>query len=231
MQNADDSNIEFQLLLNEESAKQAAYLESSIHRWDVREVGTLTIKCEDWTTEIPIWTALRIAKETSCAGVASYTPWNMVVRSVTGTPTNWCKNCQNYGEECCGYLYAGKGCGGVAYTTKCCKSELCNIDDPCGMAWTSTHLNEFGPVGSECERNNIQCTSQCIDSPCGCCGCVFETSASCDTICPPYKKCAPYVETQPPEALGCYDGSAHEEDEYKTEINLTLEFKLFEEME
>jgi hypothetical protein len=226
----DYSNMALPLLLNEESAKHLALEENTIDRWDVKEVGTLIIKCEDWATEIPIWTVLRIAKENTCTGPASYIPYNTVYRTVTGTPLNWCKNCQNYGEECCGNVNGlAKGCGGIAYTTKCCKSEFCNIDDPCGMAWTSNYLRGggefgYGDVGGECD-DTPSCNGTCSDEPRGCCGCIFNVD------CPPYKKCAPYVETQPIESLGCYDGSAHEEDKYETKVNLTLEFKLFEEME
>jgi hypothetical protein len=202
--------------------------DTSITKYESKEIGTLTLKCEGWETEIPLWTIFTITKATTCAGFSSGYGFNIFNRSVKSTPTVFCAGCTDDDEDrCC----AAGGCGGIEGEQKCCESQYCGIDDPCGYAFKTTN------VGGECEGNkSTTCAGSCEFSTgedCGCCGCVIdEEDEYCDVVCPPFKKCAPYklIKDFSESGLGCY-GDAYQEDIHKATVDLTLEFKLFTEME
>lgn len=229
-----DMNIQLAipLVLSEQSADRILFWnkDNSTHKYEKRSVGGLTIKCEDWSTSVPIWTVLSIAKQTTCKGVGNAGGYNTRETQAVGTPLKYCRaGCDEDGDgevddnlRCC-----GDGCGGVAGTKKCCHSVACGIDDPCGYSYKTDN------VGKECDANNTSptCDGTCESSgegDCGCCNCRYDGD-DCD-VCPPMKVCAPYKLIKDFEPLGCY-GDAHEEDQYEASVDLTLEFKLFTEME
>jgi len=216
------------LILGEESAATAllSLKDNSTTKYEKRSVGALTIVCQSWSTSVPLWTVLGKAKKTTCAG--GFGPTNVYGTSTQGFPVKSCNECDRY-ERCC----AEAGCNGFnGEETECCKSVYCDIADPCGFAVRS------GNVGTECDGNlSTTCSSGCeFDGEgenCGCCNCVEGGGPDhdfCDIPCPPMIECAPYTETKGHVAMGCY-GDAHEEDDYEASANLTLEFKLFTEME
>lgn len=196
--------------------------DTSITRFESKQIGTLTLKCESWTSQIPLWTLFAISKATTCAGFSGDGGYNFILRSVTDIPSKGCNGCDGADyQSCC----SPQGCSGYGYENPCCKSQLCGIDDPCGYAFNTTKF------GKECAGNAlITCAGSCQprDDDCGCCGCGEEPY--CEVICPPYISCAPYELIKGFDALGCY-GDAHEEDTHEASVNLTLEFKLFTEME
>ena len=215
------------LILGEESAATALLTlkDNSTTKYEKRSVGTLTIKCKEWSTSAPLWTVLGIAKKTACVGVANSV--NTYTTTVKGAPLKDCNGCDR-GEfkRCC----SDQGCDGFSGDeTECCQSLNCGIDDPCGYAVVSNQ------VGKECLGNTTfpTCASKCESSngeDCGCCGCRDEEDTYCDVICPPMITCAPYKLVEEHVKLGCF-GDAHEEDVYEASADLTLEFKLFTEME
>ena len=215
--------LQLPVFLNAESIQMPS--DTSLTRFEKKTVGNLTVKCEDWSTTIPLLGLFAISKETECKGSANDNGYNVIVGYETGAPAQYCVGCDGAdGFRCC----APAGCGGSDGQNECCVSTYCGIDDPCGYAYRSSKY------GHECDGNkNFDCSGSCEESngeDCGCCGCVSEPDSYCDVICPPYVTCAPYVETSPFKSLGCY-GDAHEEDKHEASINLTLEFKLFTEME
>lgn len=206
--------------LNEESAKDAYGITNSTNRWDSEQVGELTIVCDGWSTSVPLWGVYMIAKETTCKGLAGAI--NTYSTSKLAATTS-CKGCdQDSGDpDCC--PNGNSGCGGDSGESDgCCNSEPCGISDPCGYAVTAV---------SSAKCKQASCNGTCTDTDnfeCGCCFCDFDGDY-CD-LCDPWKTCKPYKLISDYEEMGCY-GDAHEEDKHKASVNLTLEFKLFTEME
>ena len=207
--------------LNQESANKAKPQDDSTTKWEVKEVGTLTIKCDDWSTDAPLWTLYEIAKATTCKGKAG--PYNEYSTSKLAG-TSGCVNCdeESGAPDCC----SGTGCGGPSGESDgCCNSESCGIDDPCGYAVIAT------TKGGGCKQ--MDCGGECHDTDnyeCGCCFCEKDGDGEQCDICPPSATCKPYKVISNYEEMGCY-GDAHEEDKHEASISLTLEFKLFTEME
>ena len=206
--------------LNEESAKDAYGITNSLNKWDSENVGELTIVCDGWSTSVPLWGVYAVAKENTCKGYANGT--NTYSTSKLAA-TKQCAGCDEDSEDpdCCSK--SGGGCGGVSGESNgCCDSEPCGILDPCGYAVTAI---------SSAKCKQIGCGGTCWDNEsneCGCCGCDFEGDYC--PRCPSWTTCTPYKIISDYQEMGCY-GDAHEEDKHKASVNLTLEFKLFTEME
>ena len=212
--------------LSQETANKAKPQDDSTTKWEVKEVGALTIKCDDWSTGAPLWTLYGIAKATTCKGKAG--PYNEYSTSKLAG-TSGCVNCDEdssvsgvYAPDCC----SATGCGGPGGESDgCCNSESCGIDDPCGYAVIATIK------GGGCKQ--MDCGGECHDTDnyeCGCCFCEKDGDGEQCDICPPSATCKPYQVISDYEERGCY-GDAHEEDKHEASISLTLEFKLFTEME
>ena len=211
----------FSFFLNEESAKDAYGNTDSINKWDSEKVGELSIVCDSWSTSVPLWGVYTVAKEKTCKGAAY--PINTYSTSKLAA-TKYCKGCDNDSEDpdCC--ANGQGGCGGVSDKSDgCCDSVPCGIADPCGYAVTaisSAKCTQKG-CGGTCTNNEY--------NECGCCNCDYIDDDYCEE-CPPWTTCKPYTLISDYEEMGCY-GDAHEEDKHKASVNLTLEFKLFTEME
>ena len=210
-----DRNLGF--YLNQASAKNSNPKDNSVTRWENKEIGTLTIVCDDWSMGVPLWGQVGVAKETTCKGTKS--GYNTYSTSKNAGNTG-CIGCDEDSDkpDCC--TNGADGCGGSGGGPDgCCNSDPCGIDDPCGYA-----VLAIG--GAECRPPD--CGGECSDqdnNECGCCGCEFEAGTSCE-ICDPYVTCKPFKVISNYEEMGCY-GDAHEEDKHEAEVNLTLEFKLF----
>ena len=206
--------------LNEESANNVKPQDNSTTRWEAKEVGTLFIKCDDWSTETPLWGVYPITKETTCKGIKSGSNYYTTSEDAG---IQYCGDCAGNpnGEDCCD----PSGCAGKSGGPEaCCNTVLCGISDPCNYSVTS--------VDSRPACNQPSCSGACteIGPYCGCCNCGGDDEDGDCAPCPPATTCAPLNIKSNYEEMGCY-GDAHEEDIVKASVNLTLEFKLFTEME
>jgi len=209
--------------LNQASAKGASPPDNSLVRYDNKEIGTLVIKCDDWSIETPLWGVFRIDKETTCKGTAS--PTNAYSTS-KDAGAKYCNGCNEAVEDCGGdcTCCSASGCGGVSSSSNgCCNTEPCGIDDPCKYSVQAESTIKCDPSPS--------CSGGCVDDEvndgCGCCNCDYD--GDCDP-CPQNPTCKAFKVISDYEEMGCY-GDAHEEDKHEASVNLTLEFKLFTEME
>jgi hypothetical protein len=211
-----DNSRSLSLYLNEESANNVKPADNSTTKWETKEVGTLFIKCDDWSTETPLWGVYAITKETTCKGTKSGTNYYNTSKS---SGTQHCADCELDFVCCSPFGCDGKGGG----PTGCCNTVLCGISDPCDYSVTA--------VDSRPACKQLSCSGTCQEEHpyCGCCNCGGDDSRECDP-CPPFTTCAPFKVISNYEEMGCY-GDAHEEDKREASINLTLEFKLFTEME
>ena len=223
------------IFLNKESATKQKPQDNSLYRYEDRECGVLKVACDDWSQEIPLYTVLEIAKETTCKGTAggaanSYYKTTDAGYKKCQSDVNFATACPGEGPRfCCGK------CGGPSNeSNKCCSKESCGILDPCGYSIESKDTRD-ACVAPECNGECKEGTGE-ADSTCGC-NAVENPSFDPDdpnseeclalsTI----PKCAPYSVVSDFKEMGCY-GDAHPEDKHTAKINLTLEFKLFEEME
>lgn len=218
---------EIMVLLNQESADSARdfllYIYGSSIKYETRNVGSMTIKCEDWSVSFPLVAVLNIEKETTCEGVAQGANYYTTSKNAG---TTYCVGCEYEYEVCCG---ANAGCGGNSDVSDgCCDEEICDISDPCGYAVSSVDSRK-------CEQR--PCGGTCFEpfwwsglEDCGCCNCSYDPEIDGCDPCPEYTVCPPSKVISDFEPMGCY-GDAHEEDEHEASINLVLEFKLFKEME
>jgi hypothetical protein len=205
------SERSFQIYPNKQSADKNKPSDNSIYRYESLEVGVLTVRCEEWSIEVPLYTVLEIAKEKTCKGSASSFGSNAFYRT-TDAGQKFCKGCTEEEEpDCCG---TGGGCGGPGDEPDgCCNVLPCGINDPCGYSVIAIDSRDA------CEAN---CDGGCAD-----CGNDKDTCCGDDEEIP---TCA-YAVISELEPMGCYSSEAYKEDVHTAEVKLTLEFKLFKEME
>ena len=209
------------LTLNQESAQRAhIYGDDSVTRWEEKEIGKLTIICDSWTQEVPLFGTWPVSKATTCKGVAFAT--NTYGTSKDAGNTH-CAGCEDENEDRCCDPAGCSGKGGVP--DGCCNSVYCDIADPCvyGVSQVSSIPGCNQPACSgTCDEND--------DEDCnGCCNDCGDVSEGCTEPCKDFKKCAGFNLVSDFEEMGCY-GDAHEEDKHQASANLTLTFKLFTEM-
>jgi hypothetical protein len=218
--------VDLPLYPNEATANRYKQADNSVYRYETKNIGALTLVCEEWSTSFPLWTLFAIEKEKGCIGSNLGVNTNVVISQEEDVLYTGCKNCA--GENCCSM----GGCGGFAEDddpTFCCKSVFCSISDPCGAAAVAKST-----YGKEC-LGQPSCDGDCKgDSECGCCNCQSEGEGdpafwNCPK-CPEYVECKSYVE-QDFEEIGCFDNSAHSEDIHNASVDLTITFKLFTETE
>lgn len=215
------------LYLNQASAKNSNPPDDSVTKWDNKEVGTLTIVCDKWSVEVPLWGQFGIAKETTCKGVASGTN---VYTTSKDAGNNYCVGCDEEKEGCgSNCTCCGGQCGGSSgISDGCCNSEPCGIDDPCSYAVMARTSGNFykcqsPDCGGTCKENT--------QTPCNiCCDYCGYDDDECDSVCPEFITCEPMKIISEFSEMGCY-GDAYEEDKHEAKVNLTLEFKLFTETE
>ena len=209
-----NNNLGFHL--NQASAKNSNPPENSVIRWENKEIGTLTIVCDDWSVGVPLWGQVGVAKETTCKGIKSGCNTYSTSKDAGNS---YCTGCED-DLDCCSN--GQDGCGGPGGESDgCCNSEFCDIDDPCGYAVKEVSSRKCKPPS---------CGGKCSDqdgNECGCCNCDYDDQ--CDP-CPAFITCKAIETVSEYEEMGCY-GDAHEEDKHEAEVNLTLEFKLFTETE
>jgi hypothetical protein len=218
------------IFINSETADKNKPSDNSLYRYEKKQAGTLTIKCEDWQDTAEIWVVLRIEKETACITPAApfvsfgvgNGGYNVQSALELGNPYKGCKECVD-DKSCCD----PGGCNGVIGQSPCCNATPHVIDDPCGISFRVSGAKKT------CDDNSkTTCEGQCIlVDECGCCNCApSEEDDDCAADpCEPFKQCAPLEYTQF-KNLSCY-GSAHEEDKHQFTLDLTIEFKLLTEME
>ena len=228
------------IFINSETADKNKPEDNSIHRYEKKQAGTLTIKCEDWQDTAEIWVVLKIEKETECTTppVPNVGPFlsngglNVQSALELGDPSKSCNECGTKAGQT-QYCCSTGGCNGVADSLPCCNDSSYVIDDPCAISFSVSGAKKT------CDDNKkTNCGGQCIlesdeswAEECGCCQCsASEEDDDCAADpCEPFEGCEPPQYTQF-ENLSCY-GSAHEEDKHQFTLDLTIEFKLLTEME
>ena len=213
-------NHEIMVFLNEESANSAKdFLQYiSAGNYETRSVGSMAIKCEDWSVSVPLFALLTIQEETTCAGLESGSNYYTTSKDAGNV---YCQGCEDDADKECCAVGTGGCNGNSGESDGCCDEEFCDISDPCGYAVKAVDSRK-------CKQESCDAPCEDQEDPCGCCNC-GATEEGCNP-CPDYTNCPPFKVISNFEPMGCY-GDAHEEDKHEASINLELEFKLFKEME
>jgi hypothetical protein len=202
---------------------------------EVRNIGQITFKCDDWSDSRPLYGLVVTLKEQTCKGfdASGYSlDWGSYGHSISATkskPNRYCFDC----DDICNNPL---GCNGIESETNCCKSTTGGRRGmPCSQSWESSFQDSYDPCA-----NNGDCSGTCerydrSECPCKCnfCG-PDDDDCECGQYppCEAYQSCGPGLEvTQVWGVLGCPDNNVIGKETVTASLNLTFEFKLFEEME
>jgi hypothetical protein len=207
-----------------------SFEEPSGYKKEVIEVGTLTLKAGEWSTAVPLYTTnlSRLATEctgTDVKGISGHEGWIIGCERVTSAGCS--DEC-----DCCCTAPGCQGCGKMANNNPCNKADPC---EPfvCTYSYSSTATGQDDcPQTASCGGCSecSSCDGNC--DQCACCGCEcgcgdYPDGYDEEDACPPYVPIPPTTHSGGGK-MGCY-GDAIEDEEIKTEINITMEFIPFEE--
>ena len=194
----------------------------SSYKKEVLQVGALTLKSGDWTTDVPLWATHYFAEATECKGtdvkgIGGHEGWIVACERTTRA------ECTNECDCCCGGECSG--CGTQTNSEPCNKAKPCE-PEICTYSYSSSYTGtEDCPQTANC--SGCSDCGQC--GLCDCCGCnCYCDTDGCSDPCPPYITTPPTTYSGGGE-MGCY-GSAQEQQELKTSFNVTIEFVPFAEL-
>jgi hypothetical protein len=225
------------LLARDASSGNPRLQSDSTRTVEVRNIGQITFKCDDWTDSHSLYGLVMTNKAQECKG---YTPsdldngsWGHSVSASKSTPYRSCMDCSELENDTCD---APKGCNGVESEQNCCRASAGGRRGrPCAESWTSSFESSNDP----CADNN-DCAGTCYSGPgdddCEC-NCDFnpdDDEGECGHLspCPDFASCEGFKILKPFEGkLGCANNNYIGTETVTTSLNLTFEFKLFDEME